>query len=161
MAGALDAMCLRRSPNPCHKRRARHTGSSRRRRLRPGRVRGLATPVRSVRARHAACCKMFYSASTRTNEADGPFFESRLMCGLCLIVRKFELILCRFLVVYVAGIATAKPRELSDKNVLTSRRDVKYRPRHPCFLHIQRERTIKLDLIHRLVCWPECLVNLE
>ena len=60
MAGALDAMGLRRSPNPCHIRRAQHMGSSRRRHLRPGPVHELAMPVRSVRVRHAACAKCFF-----------------------------------------------------------------------------------------------------
>jgi hypothetical protein len=83
------------------------------------------------------------------------------MCGLRLVIRKLELILCRFLVVYIAGIATAKPCEFRDKNVLATRRDVKHRPRHPCFALIQREQAVKLDLIHRLVCWPECIVDLE
>ena len=91
---------------------------------------------------------------------DGPFPEPRLVRCLCLVVRKFQLVLRGLLVVDVAGVASAQLREFRDKNVLATRWDVKYRPRYACFVHVQGKCTVELDLIHGLVRRPERLVYL-
>ncbi len=78
------------------------------------------------------------------NEADAPGLEFRLLSGLCFIVRKVQFIISWFFIVYVAGIATAKPCKLGDKTVLTTRRDVKHWSRHPSSLTSNGNESLNL-----------------
>jgi|SRR5712672_448269 len=87
--------------------------------------------------------------------------EFRLVRGLRLVVREFNLVFCRFFIVNVAGVAAAKIGKLVHKDVLATCWDVKYRSRYPRFALVQRERAVELYLIHGLVRWPERLVDLE
>ena len=58
------------------------------------------------------------------------------MSSLSLVIGKFELVLCGFLVVYVAGIAPTQNCKLGQKNVVTARRDMKYGSRDPRLVQI-------------------------
>ncbi len=162
MVGVLGATTdSGHNSDPCRTRRALHMGSIRRKHPSPGRAYVRATRGRWVRVTHVVC-ETHTGRQTWTGKGvrDEPFPEPCFMCSLCLVVRKFEFVLRRFLVVDIAGVASTQSREFCNKNVLAPRWDMKYRSRHPRLVQVQGMRAVELDLIHGLVRRPERLVYL-
>ena len=80
--------------------------------------------------------------------------------SLLLVVRKFNLIFCRFFVMNITGVAATQFFEMVYEHKVTSLWNMEYLAGQPDFVGIQRIVLVEFNLIEWLGRWTERLVYL-
>jgi len=83
------------------------------------------------------------------------------MRSLCLVVRKFQFVICGFFVMYITSVTALEIFYLMKENKIASMRYVEDTARHPYFLRVDGIVLVESHLVKRLGRRTKGLINLQ